>query len=146
MIDKDSKIVRFETENFHREYGGEYVDDYQFEFGIGAKLNIYVGSKLLFNDDFTTVSELAIQLAQWQDIPRKKRPDFLYDAIDNDEPEMLWIRGIGDGWQIGSQYQEYEETTLFTIENVEQAITNFIGEVIQSSKKELNLDLSKYIK
>jgi hypothetical protein len=126
--------------------GGTPRDRFDLLLAVIANLEIRVGQRLLYTEPEFPVVELRAQLGAWLATPLAGRPNFEYDSVESDVPDLVWIRRQRSGaWRIGAVDQEYEEKAEFGDEEIVVAIDKYIALVDAWVLKHLKIDAGQML-
>lgn len=93
---------------------------------VEGDIQICCGDRVLFAEQSFPVFELGHAIAAWLDSPPGDRGDFVFDSMSFEEQGVVFIRGDGDGWRVGSVF-ESEPSDRLAWSAVERAARNFIA-------------------
>lgn len=96
---------------------------------LEADLRLEVDGEEIYAEASFPVAELAAGLARWSTTPSDDRPDFEFDSISAEEPGLIWIRRVDDGWRVGSIRQEKPDLRAFSGPEIDQLVQDYIGEL-----------------
>ena len=135
--------IKFEITTIPEKEQKKYLTAY-----LEGVLQIFIGSKLFFNQSGILLIEFAIVIRQWLTKIKKGRMiDFMYETMDYDEPILRIIHTNDNNFLIESVWQEIEvkeqlqEADIFTefekyLENLSDALKLQLGVELSDSIKE----------
>jgi hypothetical protein len=68
--------------------------------------------------------------------------NFEFDSMESDDVGLIWFRRLGEGYRIGSLYQEFPAMAMLQNDQVRRIIAEFVDELQRRSLKELQIDLA----
>jgi hypothetical protein len=108
--------------------GGEY-SAYTHGYIEGA-LDILLGGKLFFHDDYICIAEFGLQLGMWLKKTRSQlRESMHYETIDHDEVIIDFLYEGDDNWRIHSIWQNFESNDLISTSILVNAVDLFLREL-----------------
>lgn len=120
------------------------LDYWMILLDVMGAFSIGVGDKILYTTELFPIVEFACYASKWASEVQVRNRDFSYIPLEADG-EWIWIRKIASGWRIGSVFQNYEEQTVFSLENIKQALDEYIKDVDTHLQQQLHIDLQAFI-
>lgn len=99
-----------------------------------------VGLRLYSEPDFPVV-ELAEQLQSWCAEGLRRGEDFEFTSMESDAAGLVWFRHAGDGYRVGSCYQDFPAMQVYGSDELRSSIDRYIAQLRECSKRELGIDL-----
>ncbi len=113
------------------------VNDWQIFVHVESDFSIFVGNKILYQEYDFNIAEFAVSVSQWFESNKTAPIDYYYETVDSEDVGFVWFKKNGSRWQIGSINQEYEETRLFELSELDATIKGFLTELINHLPKDL---------
>ena len=98
---------------------------------IEGKLQIFIGSKLFFDEKNVLLLELAVIAEQWlEKINRNAIIDFNYESMDYEERAILqFSEKLLGKWSIYSVWQKYSSKDVFELNEITKALKKYVDEL-----------------
>lgn len=113
--------------------------------GIVADFSILVGGRRLLHEKMFPVVELAASLKRWlDDLDRGATGDFSYESMESAEGPLLQFLRRDAGWNVRSALQEYEEEQVLTTDEIRNAASQFVEDVLRATALQLNLEVGRW--
>lgn len=136
-------MIKFSFENLHAD-SPKLTKPHEFLLRIVADFSMWSDNRLLYEEPEFCVVEFAQQLDDWLKEP--DAPDFEYDAIDAEEPGLVWFRFEKDGWRVGSLFQEQPEMREHSRESLKSAAMEFMAQLDSALEANFGTRLQKIFK
>lgn len=104
-------------------------DEIDLVANIEADLRLAVDGQVVYEEVSFPVVELALALVRWLATPPDDRSGFEFDSMSAEEPGLIWIRRVGDGWRVGSIHQERSDLRALTSVEIEALIRGFVAQI-----------------
>jgi len=107
----------------------DHRDRWDLLVGVIGDLSILVGDRVLYQEPYFPIVELALGMLSWLQDGFSHRGPYESTLLDSEDVGMVWIHPHGAGWQIGSIYQQYAEITAWSDESIRSMVLSFATEV-----------------
>lgn len=136
-------VINFSFENLHTD-SPTLTAPHEFLLRIVADFSMWVDDRLLYQEPEFCVVEFAQQVDRW--LRESDINDFEYDAMDAEEPGLVWFRFEKDGWRVGSLFQEQPEMREYSKENLKNAAMAFMAKLDSALEANFGTRLQKIFK
>lgn len=111
--------------------------------GIVGTFTITIEDRCLLEEEMFPVVELAATLRRWiKALDGGSATDLWYESMESAEGPLLCFLQKGGGWILHSSLQNYEESRVFTDEEVRGAADHFVADVLREARRQLKVDVS----
>ena len=137
------KSLTFHFDSLERE--GALDEHWEILLHVIADFSILVDSKVLYCEQQFCVVEFALDISGWLNRVHRNGEDFIYTSMESEEIGLVWIKSSDSGWRIGSVHQEYEETNIFSLEEIRDAAEQFLDQLGAEMSAKFGIGLREFI-
>lgn len=122
---------------------GTDVDPQLVALNAEGTFRINVHPRLVYEEaEYFPIVELRLHLDKWLRTGFPLGQDFEFEAMDSEEPGVVWIRHVGRGWRVGALEQHAIALDVLTDAQVRETVNHYVSAVDSWARGELGRDLA----